>query len=252
MAFIERKGMLMRSVLQGIRYNLKGLRLGLKSPKLLLLGMLRFAVMVIITVSAAVLILANYQEILGMMWSRPESAWIVWLWYLVSWLLALLLTVISTVVAFLIAQVFFSVLIMDYMSQLTERQLSGKVQGSVEMPFFARLLYLLKQEIPRALLPIFLSLVLLVFSWFTPLGPVLTVLSPVSAAIFLSWDNTDLVPARRLGDFRTRWQFLRRHLGFHIGFGLLFLIPVLNILLLSFAPVGATMFYIEQIDGGHP
>jgi len=42
--------------------------------------------------------------------------------------------------------------------------------------------------------------------------------------------------------------FLRRHLGFHLGFGLWFLIPVANLLFLSFAPVGATLFHVERID----
>jgi CysZ protein len=224
------------------------LTFGLRSPKLLLLGLLRFVVLVIVTVAAAAVILTNYQEILGLMWSRPQSAWLVWLWYLVSWLLALLLTGMSAVAAFLVAQILFSVLIMDYMSQITERQISGQVRGTVDMPLFSHFFYLLKQEIPRAVLPVFISLVLLVFGWFTPLGPLLTVLSPLAASIFLSWDNTDLVPARRMGVFAERFQFLRRHLGFHLGFGLLFLIPGLNILLLSFAPVGATLFYVEQID----
>jgi CysZ protein len=35
-------------------------------------------------------------------------------------------------------------------------------------------------------------------------------------------------------------------LAFHLGFGLPFLIPVLNIVLLSFAPVGATLYFIEK------
>jgi len=56
------------------------------------------------------------------------------------------------------------------------------------------------------------------------------------------------VPARRLEPFRSRLRFLRENLKFHVGFGLGFLIPGLNILLLSFAPVGATIFYVEQID----
>jgi CysZ protein len=32
---------------------------------------------------------------------------------------------------------------------------------------------------------------------------------------------------------------------FHLGFGLPFLVPILNILFLSFAPVGATLYYLE-------
>jgi CysZ protein len=42
-----------------------------------------------------------------------------------------------------------------------------------------------------------------------------------------------------------RFRFLLKTLPFHLGFGLLFLVPALNILLLSFAPVGATLYYLE-------
>jgi CysZ protein len=41
---------------------------------------------------------------------------------------------------------------------------------------------------------------------------------------------------------------LLKTLPFHLGFGLLFLVPVLNILLLSFAPVGATLYYLEYCN----
>ena len=71
-------------------------------------------------------------------------------------------------------------------------------------------------------------------------------LLPALAAVFLSWDNTDLIPARRLDPFGKRFKFLLKNLPFHLGFGLLFLIPVLNILFLSFAPVGATLYYIDK------
>jgi CysZ protein len=73
-----------------------------------------------------------------------------------------------------------------------------------------------------------------------------TVVSSAAAVIFLAWDNTDLIPARRLVPFGERLRLLRSTLPFHLGFGLLFLIPFLNILFLSFAPVGATLYYIEK------
>ena len=73
-----------------------------------------------------------------------------------------------------------------------------------------------------------------------------TILSSAVAVIFLAWDNTDLIPARRLVSFGERFRILRHNLGFHLGFGLLFLIPILNILFLSFAPVGATLYYIDK------
>jgi CysZ protein len=238
----------MTSLLHGIGYNFKGLKLGIKTPSLLALGLTRLVVILLLTLAAIGLVLTKYQEITNLIWTRPESPWLVWLWYTAAWLLALLLSGISAVLAFLVAQVFFSVVIMDYMSRITERKSSGKEAAPPHLPWFSYFIYLLKQEIPRATLPVCISLIVMVLGWLTPLAPVLTILSPVLAGIFLAWDNTDLVPARRLVPFRERFGFLRGHLGFHLGFGLCFLVPGLNILLLSFAPVGATLYYVEHID----
>lgn len=237
---------------QGVVYNTKGLMLGLKTPSLLLLGLTRFVMIFFLTLGAIGLVLAKYQEIANLVWTRPDNPWLVWLWHLVSWMLALLLSGLSSVVAFLIAQVLFSVLIMDYMSRITERKLTGSESAAPDMPWVTYFFYLIRQEIPRAALPVCISLVILVFGWFTPLSPILTVLSPLAAGVFLAWDNTDLVPARRMEPFRRRFRLLRKHLGFHLGFGVCFLIPALNILFLSFAPVGATLYYLEHIDSPDP
>ena len=244
----QMKESFMKNLLSGIIYNFKGLKLGLKTPSLLMLGLARLVVILFLTLMAVGYILTKYQEIANVMWTRPESAWLIWLWYLAAWLLALLLSGIAAVVAFLVAQLLFSVVIMDYMSRITERKTAGKEATPPEMPWISYFLYLLRQEIPRATLPVCVSLALMVFGWLTPLSPVLTILSPVMAGVFLAWDNTDLVPARRLESFRGRLRFLRERIVFHIGFGLCFLIPGLNILLLSFAPVGATLYYIEHVD----
>jgi CysZ protein len=107
-------------------------------------------------------------------------------------------------------------------------------------------LFLIKQEIPRATVPVLLTLLLIIVGWLTPLGPVVTIVSSAIAVIFLAWDNTDLIPARRQIPFGDRFRLLRRTLPFHLGFGLPFLIPFLNILFLSFAPVGATLYYIDK------
>jgi CysZ protein len=234
--------------LSGIAYNYKGLKLGLKTPKLLFLGLVRFIAIVLITVVSASLILKYHSEILGLLWSKPESNWIVWLWYIVSWLLTLLLTGISAVVAFLVAQVLFSVLIMDAMSRITEQKVSGREKEVERMSWFKYFFYLLSQEIPRTFIPVIIALMLMVVGWLTPLSPVLTVISALTAGIFLAWDNTDLIPARRYESFGDRFKFLLKHLGFHLGFGLWFLIPILNIVFLSYAPVGATLFYVEKVE----
>ena len=238
----------MNGFFHGIRYNFRGLKFGLKTPSLLALGVTRLVIILLLTAVAIALIIARYQQITEAMWTRPESSWLIWLWYVLSWLVVLLLSGISAVVAFLVAQILFSVLIMDYMSRIVERRTVGDEVAPPAMPWFSYFFYLLKQEIPRAILPICSSLLLMVLGWLTPLAPVLTLLSPLLAGIFLAWDNTDLVPARRLVAFGERFTFLRRNFGFHLGFGLCFLIPIFNILLLSFAPVGGTLYYLEHLD----
>lgn len=237
------------NLFDGLAYNYRGLKLAVKTPSLLFWGLIRFLIIMIITVVAAGFILANYQEILNMIWVQPESSWIAWLWHLVSWLLALLLIGISALVSFVISQLLFSVVIMDTMSRITEQKFSGRQKEPLQMPWFKYFFYLLKQEIPRAVIPVVIALILILFGWLTPLGPVIAVISSLAACIFLAWDNTDMIPARRLETFSSRFKFLLKNLGFHLGFGLWFLIPGLNIIFLSFAPVGATLFYMERIDG---
>ena len=234
------------SLFRGMQYNLRGLGMGLKTPKLLMLGLVRFLIVILITFFVAGLILVYHQELLSMMWSKPESQWVTWLWHLLSWLLAAVLVGLSAVISFLASQILFSVLIMDMMSRITEKKVTGHIQESGRGPWWQQFLFLVKQEIPRATVPVLLSLLLTVLGWLTPLGPIITLLSSAVAAIFLAWDNTDLPPARQLVPFKERFQSLMRSLLFHLGFGILFLIPVLNILFLSFAPVGATLYHIDK------
>ncbi|HDZ91479.1 MAG TPA: hypothetical protein ENH37_12510 [Deltaproteobacteria bacterium] len=236
------------SFIDGIGYNFRGLVLGLKTPRLLFWGLLRFCLVVLITVVSATLILVYHQDILNLIWERPESYWIVWLWYITSWLLSLCLVGLSAVISYLVSQILFSVLIMDHMSRITEIMKRGRATEAESVPILKLFGYLVMQEIPRAILPVIFSILLMLVGWLTPLGPVVMLISSGLAALFLAWDNTDLIPARQLVPFKTRVGFLLKSLPFHLGFGLPFLIPVLNILLLSFAPVGATLFHVDRND----
>ncbi len=233
-------------VVLGIRYNIKGLVLALKTPKLLMLGLIRFFVVLVLSVFLSGLVLYWHSEILALIWQMPESGWMVYLWYGVSWILSLVLAVLAMVVAYLLAQIFFCVFIMDYMSRITERMVLGHEVAPVHGSLFTVFIYLIRQEIPRAVIPVIISTGLMLFGLFTPLSLVVLCLSSVAAALFLAWDNTDLVPARRMLPFKDRVAFLRQNILFHIGFGLLFLIPWVNIFFLSFAPVGATLYVIER------
>jgi CysZ protein len=233
-------------LLLGLRYNLRGFAFAMKTPKLLILGLLRFVVFIFITILAAGLILLYHNEIMDLIWTRPESKWVVWLWYVLSWLVTLLLVGVSAVLSYLVSQILFSVIIMDQMSRITETKIRGMVVEPAKVTPLNFFFYLVRQEIPRAVIPILLAMLLVLVGWLSPLGPVITVVGSAVAIVFLSWDNTDIVPARRFIPFRARFRFLRQTLSFHLGFGLPFLIPGLNILLLAFAPVGATLYYLER------
>ena len=236
------------NLIRGIKYNLRGLWVGIKTPKLLFLGFVRFALVIFITVVSSGLILAYHQEIFGLIWTKPESSWIIWLWHVVSWLLSMMLVGLAAVLSYLVSQILFSVLIMDYMSRITERMMTGQVNEPEHLSLLRLFSYLIKQEIPRTIIPVLLALLLLFLGFLTPLGPLTALLTSCMAVIFLSWDNTDLLPARRMLPFKERFRLMSRTILFHLGFGLLFLVPGLNILFLSFAPVGATLYYIEEYD----
>jgi CysZ protein len=230
----------------GIKYNIKGVALALKTPKLLILGILRFFIVLSFTLVLSGLVLYWHDEILSLIWKMPDSGTWLFVWKSVSWLLSVFLAGVAMILSYLIAQMFFCVFIMDTMSRITEKMILGKEVPIEQGSWIGFFIYLVKQEIPRAVIPVVISLVVMVLGLMTPISPVIIVLSSVAASVFLAWDNTDLVPARRMQPFNIRIRFLRQHLMFHIGFGLLFLVPGLNILFLSFAPVGATLYYIEK------
>jgi len=238
-------------IIAGLRCNLAGLLLGLRTPRLLVMGLARLAVILLATLAGAFLALAYHQEVLSMVWSRPESVWLVWLWYLAAWLLAALLVAASAVLGYLVAQVVFAVWVMDLMSRHTERIVTGREAPPPDMPALRWFAFLVAQEVPRAVLPVGVSLLLLIGGWLTPAGPVVALLSSLAAAVFMAWDNTDLVPARRMEPFGRRMGRLAGSLGFHIGFGLWFLVPVANLLFLAFAPVGGTLHALGASEAPH-
>lgn len=233
-------------ILRGLLYNLRGLRMGLTTGRLLLWGLLRFALVLLVTAILGGIILAYHEKIMEFLWAKPGSVWLVWLWHLLSWMVSLFLTVLSALFAYLLSQVLFSVLIMEHMSKITEMKLRGHISGGPRVRLWRSLMHLIVQEIPRTIVPVLLAFLILVLGWLTPLGPIMTILSSAITILFLSWDNTDLVPARQMVPFRTRFNSLMKSLPFHLGFGLPFLVPLLNLLFLSFAPVGATLYWVEK------
>lgn len=214
-----------------------------------MLGLLRFSIVLILTLVFVGLVVYWHDDVLNLIWKMPEKGYAIYFWKFVSWIVFLCLGVLSMLAAYVVSQLFFCVFIMDYMSRITEAMVLGnkiEQESGSHVSFF---IYLVKQEIPRAIIPVMITFVIMALSLVTPLGPAVVFLSSLTAAAFLAWDNTDLVPARRMSPFKDRFEFFKKKAFFHIGFGLLFLIPWANILFLSFAPVGATLYFLDQESG---
>ena len=233
-------------LIRGIVYNIRGLGMSFRKGRLLFWGLVRFFLIFLIMSVLVGLILAYHQSIMDLFWTKPESRWLLWIWHVLSWVVSIFLIMVSGLLSFLLSQVMFSVLIMDLMSRITERIVRGQVGAPEGAAFWKQFISMITQEIPRSFVPLLLSLFIMVLGWTTPLGPVVTVLSSGLAVIFLSWDNTDLTPARNLVPFKKRFRFLTKTVLFHLGFGLPFLIPGLNLVFLAFAPVGATLYYLDK------
>jgi len=95
------------NIYYGLKYNIKGLILAFKTPKLLMLGILRFVIVLFFTFLLSGLVLFWHEEILTMIWTMPESNWLIYVWKAVSWLLSLILAGVAMVLAYLIAQLLF-------------------------------------------------------------------------------------------------------------------------------------------------
>ena len=204
----------MVSFVKGVTYNLRGMLFAFKRPQLLSLGLIRFAVVILLTTLTAGTILYHHQDILNLIWMKPESVWLVWLWHAVSWLLSLLLAGVCVILSYLLSQLLFAVIIMDAMSRITERISSGHKTEQEQTPLLQQFFYLVRQEIPRTTLPVLVALLLMALGWLTPLGPLLTMLATAMTVIFLSWDNTDLVPARRDGALFSPNQLFAENIAF--------------------------------------
>ena len=63
-------------LINGLKYNLRGLRLGLKTPRLLLLGVVRFILVVLVMILFTSLILAHHRTLMDLFWTQPDSIWL--------------------------------------------------------------------------------------------------------------------------------------------------------------------------------
>ena len=87
----------------------------------------------------------------------------------------------ATLFSYFISQILFSVLVMDHMSRLTELKVTGHIREPERPPVWKLFPYLIRQEVPRAILPVLVSVLIMILGWFVALGPILVFISSAMA-----------------------------------------------------------------------
>ena len=72
---------------------------------------------------------------------------------------------------------------MDYMSRITERIVLGYEVEGPHTSVFAMFLHLIRQEIPRAVIPVVISIVIMLVGLLTPISLVILAVSSIAAGV---------------------------------------------------------------------
>jgi CysZ protein len=232
----------------GLWCHIEALKIFRQKKSLIFWASLRFITLIVLFVILSAIAISNNREVLQLLWLKPQNYFLVILWYLLLFITSIILMFAAGIISYIISQILFGVLIADHMSILTESIVTGKITNP--QMSLGHLIFLIKQEIPRTFIPLITTSAIMVFGWILPLGVVLVVASVLLSCLFTAWDYTDLVPARALYSFKERFGMFKKDILGHLGFGLPFAVPFLNVLLFSMGPVSGTLFYLRKHKDG--
>lgn len=234
-------------LLDGLICHWEALKLLKKRKTLIFWGGVRFIIILVLFVVFSLIAFAYNDPLLEYIWERPESIIMLVIWKITLILFTAVLLFIAAIFSYIISQILFGVLIADYMSYVTEYELTTKVSNGAPLFSFNYLFFLIRQEIPRGFLPLIISSGLMILGWLLPLGFAWVFISSLVSGALVAWDYTDLVPARMLMPFGERFSLFKKTFLGHVIFGLPFLVPFLNVIFFSIGPVAGTIFFLKTM-----
>ncbi len=183
-------------------------------------------------------IFLSYQDVLfqWILFDRPESWWLLAVYYLCKGLLYLAFITVGFISFILFANVL-ACPIYEWVSVAIERDLSG---GHVEEVSLWESLKLMGEELKKVSFILTVSLILLFI-------PGINLIATFITAFLIGWDFYDYPMARRGWDFRRRLSFVLKDFWAVMGFGLWLMIPVVQIILAPMAVAGGTILNLESI-----
>jgi uncharacterized protein involved in cysteine biosynthesis len=155
-----------------------------------------------------------------------------------------LLTLLASAIIFIVLQPVLLAVFSDRLSERVERSVRGTAPSA---PFLSSTGRALMHGVLKVT---FYALALALAAVLTIPGAVVGILVGVGlAAVFLAYDGFDYPLSRRETTFGKKWAYLARHpaqtLGFGLGAGVLYLIPLAFFVAPPLVAAGATLAFLE-------
>ncbi len=171
------------------------------------------------------------------------------------WFIWIVITLLTAIVVFFSFTPIANVIAAPFNALLSEKieiKLTGKAVSS-SIGFVAMVKMSVLSQLGKLLYIALWSLALLLFS----LIPVINLIAPLLWVIFGSWllslEYLDYPMGNHNLEFSTQKQILAQRRGLALGFGssvmVLTSIPLINFIVMPVAVAGATLLYVEQLEG---
>ena len=236
-----------RAFSDGWRFHIKGIRFAFQHLSFLALSALPFVIALCLYVFAFYLFTQYADDLLGILWhleSGESSRYVGWLYWAYIHLVKVLLYIVILVVMFYTFIVLANILaspVYDYLVSRYQRTYYPDAHAARAISPVKGILFVMKEEVKKAALMLVIPLLLLLIPVIGPL------LGFVVAALFIAWDYVDFSLSRDYPLLKDRIKALWRHKAFFLGFGCPLLIPLLGLVILPFAILGATRLYFDRM-----
>lgn len=232
-------------LLTGLRLPFRSLKVILQHRDLLRLSLTMAAVTAVILFALVWSLLTYTDDLVAWLWTPPERAWLLGLWWVVTVAIGLLLAVLG---ALILPPLALSPLA-DPLSEATEVHAGGTAP-----PFRWKDLWIgtwvgLKHTLVRLALTLLVVVLLLPLNLIPGVGSLLYAgLSGLWGMLALTAEHLGAPLARHRYPSRTVFRVMRARPALSVGFGLgvwgILIVPVLNAFFLPLAIVGGTLLYL--------
>jgi CysZ protein len=237
----------LRAFSEGWRFHIKGIRFAFQHLSFLALSILPFVLALSLYVFAFYLFTLYADDLLGMLWhleNGESSRYVGWLYWAYIHLVKALLYVIVLVIMFYTFIVISNILaspVYDHLVSRYQRAYHPDAYAAQTTSSKKGILAVMKEEVKKAALMLAVPLLLLLI-------PVIgALLGFVVAGLFIAWDYVDFSLSKDYPLLKDRIKALWRHKAFFLGFGFPLLIPLLGLVILPFAILGATILYFDRM-----